>query len=284
MNQPIPSRFSANISIMFSEFPYIKRPAAAYEAGFRNIESWWPFSTPNPDEEDVEQFVAAVRESGTALTGLNFFAGDMPAGERGVACLPDRQDDLLKSTDVLVHIAEQTGCRYFNLLFGQLDPRWERAEQERTAIGAILEVASRVSAFGGTVLLEPLAEGLNGDYPLTDCAQIVALLEGPLDSAENVRLLFDTFHLGSNDVDIVEAARAHVGWIGHLQLADAPGRGEPGSGNLPIEDAVATLDEAGYAGYVACEYRPTNSTRESLDWICRDAWTEWLGAMKEHDS
>lgn len=266
------SRLSANISIMFTEWPYLERPAAARAAGFQHVETWWPFAEAEPAKEDVDQFLKVIHDSGVSLTGLNFYAGDMPGGERGIACRPDRREQLNTSTDTLLCIAESTGCRHFNLLYGQIDDRWTIEEQESAAVEAILKAAARVNGIGGTVLLEPLAEGLNGRYPLKSCDQVVNLLEGPLAEAENIRLLFDTFHLGSNTIDIVQAARRHADWIGHVQVADAPGRGEPGSGALPIGAAMKELQGA-YHGIIALEYKPTESTKESIVWI---ADAEWL--------
>ncbi|MER7243333.1 TIM barrel protein [Kribbella sp. NPDC000426] len=266
---------SANISILFTELPYLDRPAAARAAGFEYVESWWPFPTPVASPEQVDALVAALDRAQVELSGLNFFAGDMPSGERGLACRPDRQDDLSLNTGQLLEIARRTGCRAFNLLYGQLDDRWSDAEQRATAIHAVTTAATAVAEIDGTVLLEPLARGLNGTYALVDGDDVVELLEGPLRSTPNVRLLFDLFHLGSNGVDLVAAAQRLAPWIGHVQLADCPGRGEPGSGELPIEETVAALVAAGYRGMIAAEYQPTGPTAQSLSWIDR------LGAVAQ---
>lgn len=260
---------SANISIMFTELPYLARPAAARAAGFEHVESWWPFPEPAASAEQVDALVDALERAGVALSGLNFFGGDMPAGERGVACRPDRQEELAVNIEQLVGIARRTGCRAFNLLYGQLDERWSVAEQRDTAIQAVRAAASAVAKIDGTVLLEPLARGLNGSYPLVDGDDVIDLLEGPLRSTPNVRLLFDLFHLGSNQVELVAAADRMAPWIGHVQLADSPGRGEPGSGDLPIEATVNALVAAGYRGTIAAEYRPTRPTGETLGWVDR---------------
>ncbi|WP_410791828.1 hydroxypyruvate isomerase family protein [Kribbella sp. C-35] len=260
---------SANISILFTELPYLDRPAAARAAGFEHVETWWPFAGPAASTEQVDALVAALERADVSLSGLNFFAGDMPAGERGVACRPDRQHELAASTELLVRIASRTGCRAFNLLYGQLDDRWSVAEQRDTAIRAVRTAATVLAEIDGIVLLEPLARGLNGAYPLVDGDDVVELLEGPLRSAPNVRLLFDVFHLGSNGVDLVSAAERLAPWIGHVQLADSPGRGEPGSGGLPIEETVKALVAAGYRGLIAAEYQPTGPTEQSLGWTDR---------------
>jgi hydroxypyruvate isomerase len=259
--------FSANISIMFTELPYLRRPQAAHDAGFATVESWWPFPEPAASRSQVDRLVSALEDAQVQLSGLNFFAGDMPGGQRGVACRPDRQTELVSNTEQLVEIAERTGCRAFNLLYGQLDERYPVEEQHLCAVAAIRRAAGQLAVIDGVVLLEPLARGLNGNYPLQTGEDVVSLLQGPLDDVGNARLLFDLFHLGANGVDIVAAASRLMPWIGHVQIADSPGRGEPGTGSLPITETLRTLADAGYAGLFACEYKPTGPTAESLAWM-----------------
>lgn len=259
--------YSANLSIMFTEVPLLERPAAASAAGFDHVEMWWPFHTPVASPSQVDELLQALDTAGVRLTGLNFWAGDMPSGDRGVASLPDREPELVANIDQVVEISHASGCRHFNLLYGQRDSRWSTEEQDRQAVAMIRRAAQSVASIGGTVLLEPLAEGLNGSYPLTNPEQVLTLLTGPLASHPNVALLFDTFHLGSNGVDLISAAEAAAPRIGHVQVADAPGRGEPGSGTLPLDQCLETLAGHGYDGLVACEYKPTRPTPKTLDWI-----------------
>ncbi|GAB2618102.1 hydroxypyruvate isomerase family protein [Pseudactinotalea suaedae] len=259
--------YSANLSLLFTEHPLLDRPAAAAAAGFEHVEMWWPFAAPDPGDAEVDALLAAVQGAGVTLAGLNFYAGDMGAGERGVASLPDRVDELAVSTRTLLRIAQATGCRFFNLLYGVRDERWTPDEQDAHAVRSIRQAAEAVAEVGGTVLLEPLAIGLNGSYPLTTPSQIVDLLEGPLAEIDNVGLLYDLFHIGSNGLDIVAEASPSANHIAHVQVADSPGRGEPGSGGLPIDDALRALAAAGYRGLVACEYKPTRRTEETLGWI-----------------
>lgn len=260
-------RLAANISLLFTELPLLERPAAAAAAGFQTIESWWPFSSAVPEAAEVERFITAVNSSGASLCALNFFAGDMPAGDRGLACNPSRQKELEDSTEVLLTIARQTGCKRFNLLYGQIDPAIDLQVQHECAARAIALAAGKVGAIGGTILIEALASGLNGNYPLCTAQQVVDLLTGPLDGIGNVKFLFDTFHLASNGVDLEDAVRKFRSHIAHVQIADCPGRGQPGTGNLAIGEVIGALEQAGYEWYFACEYRPVGGTVESLGWI-----------------
>jgi len=271
---------SANVSLLFGELPYLDRFAAARAAGFDLVETWWPFSTPTPSTQELSALLTAIDDADVELRGLNFFAGDMAGGERGIACASDRRGELEANVDAVVVIAEATGCRRFNLLHGQLaadpgaapgaPPRSEWGEaQQATAVEAYRLAAAAVDAVGGVVLVEPLAEGLNGSYPLTDHRQVLALLDGPLAGVGNIGLLYDTFHLGSNGIDLVAAAAEAGSRIQHVQVADTPGRGEPGSGRLEWPPIFAALQRAGYTGPVAAEYKPTGPTTDTLTWIDR---------------
>ncbi|TDW78034.1 hydroxypyruvate isomerase family protein [Kribbella pratensis] len=255
---------SANVSMLFTELPYPERFAAAATAGFRVVESWWPFAVPDPSASEIDDFVRLVSASGVSLGALNFYGGDIAGGERGVASHPDRQEQLAANVSAMVGIAERTGCRLFNLLYGQLDDRWSPDEQAKTALDAIRSAAADVGAVGGTVLIEPLAEGLNGRYPLLTADDVLRVIAAVQD-VDNLSMLFDTFHLGSNGVDLLATAASVP--VAHIQLADSPGRGEPGSGSLPIAATLDALKATGYQGVAACEYKPTTDTLTSLAWL-----------------
>jgi hydroxypyruvate isomerase len=258
---------SANVSMLFTELPYAERFAAAAQAGFTLVESRWPFASPEPSIAEIDAFTDTVLASGVSLNALNFHLGDLAAGDRGIASHPDRVDDLAANIDAMVRVAERTGTRQFNLLYGQLDDRWTPVEQATAALTSIRRAAAGVGAVGGRVLLEPLTEGLNGRYPLLTADDVMDLIDGPLEDLDNVSLLFDVFHLGNNRVDLVATASSLGPRIAHVQLADSPGRGEPGSGTLPINPTLDALRAAGYPGVVACEYQPTTETTASLAWI-----------------
>lgn len=256
---------SANVSLLFSELPYLDRFRAAADAGFTTVESWWPFEDAAPSQAELDRLVDKIGTAGVALRGLNFFAGDMPAGERGIASIPGREQELEASTAALLHIAERTGCRHFNLLYGQLQDGIPEAEHRAVALANYRRAAQAIEQIGGVVLIEPLAKGLNGAYPLWTDRDVLDFIE-ELD-VDNARLLLDTFHLGSNDIDLGEAIRRAGRLIGHVQLADSPGRGEPGSGSLDFTTIAETLRSTGYDGLVAAEYAPTRETPLTLAWL-----------------
>lgn len=258
---------SANVSLLFAEVPYLERFAAAATAGFTTVETWWPFPTAEPSRAEQEELVRAIEEAGLSLTGMNVFAGDMTAGERGIACLPERTDELEASLVALRWIAERTGCRGFNLLHGQV-PDGSDGVARGAAVHAYrraAEVLSNLPDSPGIVLVEPLARGLNGTYPLETAEDALQLIDEV--DAPTVTLLLDTFHLARNGEDLPELIASSAERIGHVQLADAPDRGEPGSGTVDFASIGAALRNAGYAGTVAAEYKPTRETRRTLDWL-----------------
>jgi hydroxypyruvate isomerase len=203
------------------------------------------------------------------LTGLNFFAGNMAAGERGIVSRLDRKAEFAMNVDVVARIAEQTGCSGFNALYGQRQAGVSEPEQDALAVDNLILAAQRLEPLGGTILIEPLSRGLNGAYPIesaSDAAAVIAAVrEGS--GSDNIALLFDTFHLANNDEDLVAVIREHHDLIGHVQLADAPGRGEPGTGSINFAAVFDALVERKYSGQIACEYAPTVPTEDSLGWV-----------------
>ncbi|MEV5827867.1 TIM barrel protein [Spirillospora sp. NPDC052242] len=262
-------QWAVNCSILFTELPLLERPAAAKAAGFDAVEFWWPWpGEPVPSAADVDAFCAAIEDARVRLIGLNFYAGDMPAGERGVLSDPARATEFRESVGVLVRIAERTGVRSFNALYGQRLGGVAAAEQDRVATANLAFAADAVGALGGTVLIEPLARGMNGAYPLETAADAMAVVRRVrAEGAANVKFLFDAFHLTVNGDDLEKVAREHAADIGHVQIADAPGRGRPGTGEIDFARLFRVLDAIGYAGRVALEYRPDGPTEQEFGWM-----------------
>ncbi|QFG25174.1 hydroxypyruvate isomerase family protein [Actinomadura sp. WMMB 499] len=256
--------WAVNCSILFTELPLLERPAAARAAGFGAVEFWWPWpGEPVPPAADVDAFCAALEAARVRLIGLNFYAGDMPAGERGVLSDPARTAAFRESVAVLVRIAGRTGVRSFNALYGQRRDGVAASEQDRVATENLVFAADAVGALDGTVLIEPLARGLNGAYPLETAADATAVVRRVRAAgAANVKFLFDAFHLTVNGEDPAQVARAHAADIGHVQIADAPGRGRPGTGEIDFAALFGVLDAIGYDGRIALEYKPDGPTTE----------------------
>ena len=262
-------RFAANLSLLFTELPYRERPAAAADAGFDAVETWWPFgATAVPTEKQLDEVVDAVAGAGVPLVALNFFAGDMPNGDRGLVSDPDRVDEFRSSLPALVAIAERTGCRLFNALYGVRRDGLDPAVQDRAAIENLTVAANAVAPIGGTILIEALADGQNGAYPLTSPSDVAGVIDR-LNNAEvhNVGMLADFYHFTSNGYDWRSVIDDHAASIAHVQIADVPGRNEPGTGTIDFEALLGHLQKAGYDGYVGLEYRPSGATVDGLGYL-----------------
>jgi hydroxypyruvate isomerase len=261
--------YSASCSLLFASRPVIERPRLAAEHGFDAIEMWWPFATASPSDAEVEALVDAIQDSGVQLVAMNFFAGDMGAGDRGVTSWPGRQSEWQDSVDVAVHIAGRLGTRRFNALYGNRIGTVDAQHQDELALEGLALACDAVAPLGGTVMIEPVS-GVPA-YPIRTAADAVAVIDR-LEAARgkaNFGLLADIYHMAVNGDDLDRLA-THVGAIAHVQIADVPGRGEPGSGSLDLASQVRALESAGYSGYVGLEFSPTQDVEESLGWLPRE--------------
>jgi hydroxypyruvate isomerase len=261
--------YLVNCSLLFTEEPMLRRAAAARAAGFSAVEFWWPFATPVPPDREVDAFVASISDAGVALVGLNFFAGDLAGPDCGVLSIPGRSEEFRDNIDVVAGIGERLGVRGFNALYGNRVDGVDPAAQDELATENIVRAAKATAAFGGTVLIEPVSGPK--PYPLRTADDAVAVVRrGRAAGAANVGFLCDLYHLASNGDDIDAAIAAHADVTAHVQIADAPGRGEPGSGQLDLDRYLRTLEDRGYRGWVSLEYKPTGTTEASLAWLPRE--------------
>jgi hydroxypyruvate isomerase len=262
--------YAVNCSLLFGEVPLLERPAAAAAAGFSAVEFWWPWpDRPVPADAELDRFVAAVRDAGVQVVGLNLFAGDLASADAGVVSIPGREAELRDNVEVVVGLAEQLRIPAFNALYGVrlegVDPR----QQDELATANLTHVAERLATVGGTVLVEPLSGPK--PYPLRTAADVVAVLDRV--GRPEVTLLLDLFHLAGNgaagdgDAVVDAAIDRYADRVGHVQVADHPGRHEPGTGTLDLDRHLAHVQETGYAGHVALEYVPSTSTLDSLAWL-----------------
>ncbi|MFI6833660.1 hydroxypyruvate isomerase family protein [Kribbella sp. NPDC050241] len=261
------ARFAVNCSILFTELPLLERPAAARAAGFAAVEFWWPFDTHLPGDAEVDAFERAIRDAGVQLIGLNFAAGDMPGGDRGLVSWPQRSLEFRDNIAVTLGIGERLGCRGFNAPYGNRIEGVSPQDQDDLAAENLALAATAAGSFGGVVLVEPVSGA--DRYPLRTAADAVAVIERvERDSGvTSLGLLADLYHLTVNGDDVTTAISAYADRIAHVQLADAPGRNEPGTGKIPVGQHLAELAAAGYAGWIALEYKPAGRTAESFDWI-----------------
>lgn len=255
--------YAINCHLLFKEVPLFERARAAKEAGFDYVEYWWPFSTAVPSESEVTQFIEAIRSSGAQLIGLNLFAGDMPAGERGVVSLIDRVEEFRSSVPIALAIGQELGCRSFNALYGLHQDGADPAEEARVALENLTFAAQAAHEISGTILLEPVSGA--PAYPLKRAADCFEVIDRLIDrGVHNVKFLCDLYHLAANGDDDAAVVEAYGSRAGHVQVADYPGRGEPGTGELPLGSLLQSLRRVGYTGYTALEYNPTVPTVDSF--------------------
>jgi hydroxypyruvate isomerase len=256
-------RLDVNCSILFTELPLLERPRAARAAGFDAVEFWWPFPEAVPGDADVDAFVTALDDAGVQLVGLNFFAGDMPGGDRGVVSWPGREQEFRDNAAVVLKIAERTGCRVFNALYGNRIGDVAPAVQDDLATENLTIAADAVARIGGTVVVEAVSGPQ--PYPLRTAADAFAVIDRV--GRDNVRFLADLYHLTVNGEDLDKVINDHTARTGHVQIADAPGRHEPGTGDMDIDGHLAKLHRAGYRGRVGLEYVPSGPSADSFWWI-----------------
>ena len=242
-------RFCANISLLFTEVPFLERFAAARSAGFDAVELWWPRG------EDLDAVAAAVAEAGVEVVLLNFDAGDMAAGDRGLFSDPARADELDAAIPAGLALADAIGAARLNALvgFGSLDLARENVRRAADLAGS------------KTITIEAVNTYENGPYLLSntrDAAAFVRSVDRP-----NVALQYDAYHMQRMEGNLLPTIAEHLDLIGHIQIADAPGRGEPGTGEIDYDYLLPKLDELGYTGWVGLEYKPTRATVETLDWL-----------------
>lgn len=257
--------YTVNCSILFTDAPLLERPQLAKDAGFDAVEFWWPFDSPSPVDSDVDAFVSSIRDAGVQLTGLNFAAGNMPAGDRGILSDPAQAEAFRDNIDVTIGIGQALGTKAFNALYGNRIDGVDPIEQDRVAIDNLAAAGTAAARIGAVVLVEPVSGA--PAYPLKHAAGAVATIRRVAreHDVHNLRLLADLYHLDVNGDDIPAVLDKYKDVIGHVQIADSPGRGEPGTGTLDLDTYLEQLTDNGYDGYIGLEYKATRP--DTFSWL-----------------
>jgi hydroxypyruvate isomerase len=252
-------RFCANLSLMFTELPFLDRFEAAASAGFRGVEYLFPY------EFDAADIAARLKAHGLTQVLFNMPPGDWAAGERGLAALPDRIDEFRAGVATAVDYASKLGCSNVHCLAG-IAPAGEPVERLReTYIDNLRFAAKALARVNAKVLIEPINTRDIPGYVLTRTQQaldIIAAVGEP-----NVGLQYDCYHMQIMEGDLCPTIERHLDSIAHVQVADTPGRNEPGTGEINYPFVFGHLDRIGYSGWVGCEYRPRTTTAGGLEWI-----------------
>jgi len=255
-------RFSANVSILYGEAPLLERFGRAAEAGFSTVEFWWPTG------EDLGEVEGAVRDAGLRVALFNFDAGDMASGDRGLVSDPSREEQFRENVPIALELAQSLGCERLNALAGQEVPGMPREEQLTLARRNVTFAADEARKVGIQVLVEAVNTFENGPYLLSTTEQVTGFVRSV--GRENVKVQHDLYHMQRMEGNLVATLERYAGIFGHVQIADSPGRGEPGTGEIHYPYVLSQLEKLGYEGYVGLEYNPTTqTTEESLAWLPR---------------
>jgi hydroxypyruvate isomerase len=265
-------RFDANLSILFGDRPLLERPRLAASLGFDAVEIWWPFAEVVPAAADVDRFVESIGESGVQLVVLGLAEGDIPAGQHGLISLPDERTRFRDHLAVAGSIAGRLGCYALNALYGNTPEGMAREILDDTAVENLAFAVRQADLVGATVLLEALNPVDFPRYGLHRTAESLALADRVLaESGEEVKILFDIYHVQRSEGDLITRISAHAGRFGHVQVADPPGRRRPGTGEVAFQRVLPALAAAGYAGFVGLEYWPSSDPADTFAWLPIDA-------------
>ncbi|MFE9922561.1 TIM barrel protein [Streptomyces sp. NPDC005774] len=269
-------RFAVNLSILFTELPLPERPAAAAAAGFTAVELWWPWTDPpTPARSELDGLKKAIENAGVRLTGLNFYAGRLPGPDRGALSLPGEESERFRAhVDVAADFADALGCTALNALYGNRVEGVDPAEQDALALENLVLAARAADRIGAMLLIEALNRPESPRYPLVSAPAAVEVVDrvNAATGLGNARFLMDLYHLAMNGEDLPAVIERYAARTGHVQIADSPGRGAPGTGVLPLEDLLGRLRTAGYTGRVGLEYKPGDRpSAEAFDWLPREA-------------
>lgn len=253
-------RFVANLSMLFTEVPFLERFARARAAGFTAVEYLFPYDWP------AEQLSEQLQAHGLTQVLFNLPPGDWQAGERGIACLPDRVEEFRAGVDQGITYARVLGNRQLNCLAGLKPADLDEQTAWETLVANVQYAADRFAEAGLTLCLEAINSRVDmPGFMLDTAGKVMALIE-ELD-ADNVRLQYDIYHMQIMEGDVIRTMECLLPWIGHIQFADNPGRHEPGTGEINFSNVFAALDQMGYQGWVSAEYRPSLVTEDTLSWF-----------------
>lgn len=252
-------RFAANLSMLFAEVDFIDRFAAAVRAGFRAVECQFPYV------ESAEKITDQLRQYDLKMVLHNLPAGDWAAGERGIACHPDRVDEFRRGVAQAIDYATILGCPQLNCLAGIAPAGVPASVLRDTFVANLRYAASELKAANLRLLVEPINTFDIPGFYVSRTGQALALIDAV--GADNLYLQYDVYHAQRMEGEIGNTLARHLPQIAHIQVADNPGRHEPGSGEINFPWLFRHLDAIGYSGWVGCEYKPATTTEAGLGWL-----------------
>ena len=252
-------KFSANLTFLFTDLPLLERLGAAAKAGFKGVEYMSPY------EEAKGDLATRLRDNGLTQVLFNLPAGNWGAGERGIAIFPDRVDEFRRGVHQAIDYAGALGCGLVNCIVGLTPKDADAKALRKTLVDNLAYAAAELAKANIKLLIEPInTRDIPGFY-LTRTDQALALIDEV--GSDNLYVQYDIYHMQIMEGDLARTMEANLPRIAHIQLADNPGRNEPGTGEINYPFLFRHLDKIGYAGWIGCEYKPLGATEAGLGWM-----------------
>ncbi len=253
--------FAANLTMLFNEAPFLDRFALAAAAGFRHVEFLFPYAWP------AAEIAARLEANRLQLVLHNLPPGDWDAGERGIACHPERVAEFRAGVAKGIEYATALGVPQLNCLAGKVLPGVPEAALRATLVDNLRYAAGELKKAGLRLLVEPINSFDIPGFYVNRTAQALAIFDEV--GADNLYLQYDIYHAQRMDGELAATIERHLPRIAHMQLADNPGRHEPGTGEINYGFLFAHIDRLGYRGFIGCEYKPATTTGAGLGWLPR---------------
>ncbi|MEZ9505873.1 2-oxo-tetronate isomerase [Vibrio cyclitrophicus] len=253
------AKFAANLTMLFTEVPFLERFEKAHQAGFKAVEYLFPYVF------EAEELSEKMQKFGFEQALFNMPPGDWDAGERGFAAIPGREDEFKASVDNALMYAKALGCKKVHAMSGLLDERFTKEQHVETFISNIRFAADQFAEQNIELMIEPLNSRDVPNYFIAhqrDAVELIKLVDRP-----NVKLQLDLYHAQIMDGDLSTLIREVAAYTGHIQIASVPERHEPSEGELSYPHLFSVLDDSGYQGWIGCEYNPRGTTEEGLGWV-----------------
>ncbi|MCL4756978.1 MAG: hydroxypyruvate isomerase [Rhodocyclaceae bacterium] len=252
-------RFCANLSMLFTEHAWLDRFQAAADAGFKAVEIQFPYDWP------PEVLAQRCHQAGLQLVLHNLPAGNWEAGDRGIACDPARRAEFELGVEQAIRYALALGCTQLNCLSGIPPPTVPERVAQETFVANLRLAARALHPAGIRLLIEPINRRDVPGFFLERIGQAARIADAV--AAENLFIQLDVYHAQRTEGELTATLAEHLSRIAHIQVADNPGRHEPGSGEINYRYLFEQIDRLGYSGWIGCEYRPLGATRAGLGWI-----------------
>ena len=254
-------KFAANLTMLFNEVPFLDRFERAAKAGFEAVEFLFPYAFA------VEEIHQRLQANKLKLVLHNLPAGDWDSGERGIACHPDRISEFRNGVATAITYAKKLGVGQLNCLAGKAPAGVEDSVLHQTLVENLRFAAAEFKKVDLRLLVEPINTFDIPNFYVNRTSQALAILEEV--GADNAYLQYDIYHAQRMEGELAANMQKYLPRIGHIQLADNPGRNEPGTGEINYPFLFAHLDRLGYNGWIGCEYKPATSTEAGLNWLHR---------------